>query len=317
MASQTETFTPDLSSLSRSEWLGALRRIGEEYGFAEPLGKHHAAIFVEEGDTLLVGFETMSGIESLSPTRTPIGFDMVGATGWSSLSLLSHGDTWFRAPQVYEFFDQLIDDGFFDEFDTVVFYGAGPCGYAAATYSVAAPGARVLVLQPQATLDPRIAEWDDRFTEERRRDFTSRYGFAPEMLEAADRAYLLYDPRERLDAMHSALFARPNVDRFRMPFMGGSLQSDLRTLELLPDLLTATAEGRLDTATFARMLRARRDHLPYLRHLLMRLDADGRSGLARILCQHVVSRMNAPRFRRRLSQLEAQDDRTTPEAGAR
>ncbi len=308
MASQTRTFTPDLSNHSRGEWLGALRRIGEEYGFAEPLGRNHAAIFIEEGDTLLVGFETMSGIETLSETRTPIGFDMVGTSGWSSLSLLSHGDTWFRDSRVYDFFDQLIDDGFFDEFDKVLFFGAGPCGYAAAAYSVSAPGARVLVLQPQATLDPRIAEWDDRFTEERRRDFTSRFGFAPEMLEAAERAYVLYDPRERLDAMHSALFERPNVDRFRTPFMGGSLQSELRALDLLPGLLSACAAGRLDRITVARMLRARRDHPPYLRRLLMRLDADERTGLARILCQHVVARMHAPRFRRRLAQIEALDD---------
>lgn len=308
MDSQSRTFAPDLSSHSRGEWLGALRRIGEEHGFAEAMGKNHAAIFVEEGDTLLVAFETMSGIEALSDTRTPIGFDMVTANGWSSLSVLSHGDTWFRDPRVYAFFDQLLDDGFFDEFETVIFYGAGPCGYAAGAYSVTAPGARVLMLQPQATLDPRIAEWDDRFTEQRRRDFTSRYGFAPEMLDAAERAHVIYDPRERLDAMHSALFARPNVSRFRAPFMGGALQTDFRALDLLPGLLTAVAENRLDTALFAAMLRARRDHPPYLRRLLARVDTPEHQKLTRMLCQNVVGRMHAPRFRRRLTQLEAGND---------
>lgn len=308
MDSQSRTFAPDLSTYSRGEWLGALRRIGEEYGFAEAMGKSHAAIFVEEGDTLLVSFETMSGIEALSETRTPIGFDMVGSNGWSSLSLLSHGDTWFRDPKVYAFFDQLLDDGFFDEFETVIFYGAGPCGYAAGAYSVTSPGARVLMLQPQATLDPRVAEWDDRFAEERRRDFTSRYGFAPEMLDAAERAYVIYDPRERLDAMHSALFARPNVTRYRAPFMGGALQADFRALDLLPGLLTAVAENRLDTGLFATMLRARRDHPPYLRRLLARVDTPNHRDLTRMLCQNVVGRMQAPRFRRRLAQIEADDD---------
>lgn len=315
MEPQTKSFSPDLSNHSRAEWLVTLRRIGEEYGFAEPMGKHHAAIFVEEGDTLVVGFETMSGIEALSETRTPIGFDMVNANGWSSLSLLSHGDTWFRDERVYAFFDQLQDDGFFDEFENVLFYGAGPCGYAAGAYSVTAPGARVLMLQPQATLDPRVAEWDDRFAEERRRDFTSRYGFAPEMIDAAERAYVIYDPRERLDAMHSALFEKSNVTRFRAPFMGGALQADFRALDLLPSLLTAAAEGRLDPPLFSAMMRARRDHPPYLRRLLMRLDADQRDGLSRILCQNVVGRMQAPRFRRRLAQLEAADDAATDNTG--
>ena len=308
MPSNIPSFPPDLSHLARSEWLSTLRGIGEERGFAEPLGKAHAAIFVEDGDTLLVSFETTPGIEALSTTRTPLGFDMVGSHGWSVLTVLAHADTWYRDERVFSFFDHLMDDGFFDEFDKVIFYGAGPCGYAAAAYSVTAPGSRVLLLQPQATLDPRVTEWDDRFTEQRRRDFTSRYGFAPDMLEAAQQAYVLYDPRERLDAMHSALFERANITRFRLPFMGSALQSDLVTLDLLPSLLNAVAEDRLTTALFAQMLRVRRDHPPYLRKLLARLDADGRKTLARVLCQNVVSRMNAPRFRRRLAALEAEMD---------
>lgn len=308
MQRNDHSFPPDFSRLSRSEWLGALRKIGQARGFAEPLGKVHAGVFVEEGDTLLVSFETMSGIEALSETKTPLGWEMVQSHGWSSLSILSHGETWFRDPRVYGFFDQLLDDGFFDEFETVVFYGAGPCGYAAAAYSVAAPGARVLLLQPHATLDPRVTEWDDRFTEQRRRDFTSRYGFAPDMIDAAQQAHVIYDPQERLDAMHSALFERRNVQRHRAPFMGGALQADLRVLDLMPSLLSAVAEDRLDTHTFAQVLRARRNHAPYLRKLLMRLDQEERFGLSRLLCQNVVNRMKAPRFRRRLAELEAEMD---------
>jgi hypothetical protein len=306
MAASSNSFPPDLTGFKRGDWLMELRRLGEERGFAEPLGRKHAGICVEEGDTLLVSFETMPGIEALSPTRTPFGFDMVAQRGWSNLAVLSHGDTWFRDPKVYEFFDQLQDDGFFDEFDNVVFYGAGPCGYAAAAYSVAAPGARVLMLQPQATLDPRVSEWDDRFSEHRRMDFTSRYGYAPDMLDAAQRAYVLYDPYEHLDAMHSALFGRPNVTRYRLPFMGGALQSDLMMLDILPSILAGVAEDALEPVQFAQLLRARREHPPYLRKLLARLDNQDRPQLAHMLCKNVVSRMNAPRFRRRLSQLEAQ-----------
>lgn len=305
----TETrFPPDLSRLPRMDWLKALRQIGQERGFAEPLGKLHAAIFVEKGDTLLVSFETTPGIETLSSTRTPLGFDMVDSHDWSVLTVLAHGDTWFRDPKVFDFFDHLLDDGFFDDFENVVFFGAGPCGYAAAAFSVAAPGARVLMLQPQATLDPRVTEWDDRFAEQRRRDFTSRYGFAPDMLDAAQRAHVLYDPHEQLDAMHSALFERHNVRRLRMPFMGGALLSDLLALDLVPSLLSAVADDRLTPQLFARMMRARRDYAPYLRKLLARLDAEDRKGLTRLLCQNVVTRMNAPRFRRRLALLEAEDD---------
>ena len=128
------------------------------------------------------------------------------------------------------------------------------------------------------------------------------------MLDAAQRAHILYDPRERLDAMHSALFTGRNVAEFRLPFMGGALQSELMALDLLPDILRAVAEDTLDTATFARLMRARREHPPYLRSLLAQLDAAGPNGLTRMLCRNVVARMNAPRFRRRLAQQAAESE---------
>ena len=45
----------------------------------------------------------------------------------------------------------------------------------------------------------------------RRADFSSRYGYAPDMLDAAEQAYVIYDPCERLDAAHAAMFTRSNV----------------------------------------------------------------------------------------------------------
>jgi len=308
MTQETTTFPPDLSELSRGQLLTALRDIGTELGFAEPLGRSHAGIFVEEGDTLFVSFETMSGIETLSPTRTPLGFDMLKRHGWSSLTLISRGDTWFRDPRVYGFFDQLLDDGFFDEFEQVIFYGAGPCGYAAGAFSVAAPGAKVVMLQPQATLDPRVTEWDERFVEHRRLDFTSRYGFAPDMIDAAEQAHVFYDPRERFDAMHSALYERRNVSRHRMPYMGPALQGDMLSLGLLHQILEQVANDSFTPESFAKMMRIRRKHMPYLRRLLSDVDKMERPELAKMICSNVVSRMKAPRFRRRLAQMQAAEE---------
>ena len=82
----------------------------------------------------------------------------------------------------------MVDYGFFDELDQVVFYGSGPCGYAAAAFSVAAPGATVVAVQPQAKLDPRVTVWDSRHRKMRRADFTSRYGYAPDVLVIAEQA---------------------------------------------------------------------------------------------------------------------------------
>jgi hypothetical protein len=238
---------------------------------------------------------------------------MVRNHDWSHLCLASDGDTWFRAEEVYAYFDRLIDDGFFDEFDQVLFYGAGPCAYAAAAYSVASPGAAVVAIQPQATLNPRITDWDDRFTDMRILDFTSRYGYAPDMLDAAERVFVLYDPREKLDAMHAALFTRANVTKLRMPFMGDALQTDLLEIDQLDPLLQAAADGTLDASRFAALFRARRDYLPYLRNLSQAVNAQGRERLLEAVCANVSARMSAPRFARRLERIRARREAAVTE----
>jgi len=300
MAQEPLNFQTSLAGMKKSDWLEAVEELCDEDGYFEPLGKRHYAAFVEKSATLLVSFETLQGIPALSPLAQPLGWEMMLDHDWSSLCIASNGDTWFRDETVYSYFDRLIDDGFFDEFEQVIFYGAGPCGYAAAAYSVASPSARVLAVQPQATLDPRVTEWDDRFADMRRTDFTSRYGYAPDMLDGADPAYVVYDPRQQLDAMHAALFTRANTHKLRLRHMGDAIQTDLLEMEQLKPMLLAIAEGALNDLTFSKMMRARRNHPPYLRNLLDALDTEGRSTLALALAKNVTSRMKAPRFERRI-----------------
>lgn len=310
MGDDSLTFDTSLAGMKKSDWLAAVAELCDTDGYYEALGPRHHAIFVEKSSVLLVSFETLQGIPALSSLAQPLGWEMMLGSDWSSLCIASDGDTWFRDTAVYGYFDRLIDDGFFDEFDTIVFYGAGPCGYAAAAFSVAAPGSRVLAVQPQATLDPRITEWDDRFTDKRRLDFTSRYGYAPDMLDAADATVVVYDPRQSLDAMHAALFTRPNVHKLRLRHMGDAIQTDLLEMNQLGPLLTAIAEGAIDELAFARMMRARRMHPPYLRAVLSALDAEGRETLVEALARNVTTRMHAPRFARRLNEIKKAREET-------
>ncbi|ASM72619.1 MULTISPECIES: phosphoadenosine phosphosulfate reductase [Roseobacteraceae] len=303
MQDAADTFNAELSGLTKGEWLTKLAGITEERGYFEPLGKRHFAAFVEQGTTLLVTFETIQGMRALSEAAVPLGWNMVRDHGWSHLCIGSDGDTWFRDEALYAYFDRLVDDGFFDEFETVVFYGAGPCGYAAAAYSVASPGATVLTIQPQATLDVRVTEWDDRFSDMRRTDFTRRYGYAPDMLDAAARAFVIYDPRESLDAMHAALFTRANVQKLRTRHMGDAIQTNMIEMDVLKPLLEQAATGALNDASFATLWRARRAYPPYLRNLLSSLEIDNRVQLIHSLCKNVTGRMNAPRFARKLKEL--------------
>src|SRR6056297_2563397 len=291
------------TDLSGQDWQGWLDRaeaaVGDD-GYMQPLGADHAALFCERKPVLLVTFESFDRLEDISDAGQPFGWTMRDALGWSHLCLLCRGDTWFRDARVYGYFDRLIDDGFFDEFEQVIFYGAGAFGYAAAAFSVAAPGARVVALRPQATLDPRISEWDDRYAEMRRVAFDDRYGYAPDMLDAAEHAFVLYDPEIKLDAMHSALFTRSNVTRFRLRFMGTRLQQSLLGMDVLLRILAQVSAGRLTRRSLAQMMRARRTHVPYLKRVLARLEHEKRLFLVALWCRRIMRETPGPRFRRAL-----------------
>ena len=303
--------------LTDDEWLAELESFGAARGYFQPLGSLHAAVFAEHSpDTLMVYFDSVPGARATNPAGLPQPVEIAEALGWSHLSLFSRKATWFRDHRVYRYFDRLVDDGFFETFGRVVFFGSGAGGYAAAAYSVAAPGSTVIAVAPQATLDPDVAEWDDRFVAMRRTSFTDRYGYAPDMVEAAARVFVLYDPLVELDAMHAALFRGANVDRIRFRNAGPGTGREFVAMGALRPVLEAAGEGRLDAGTMFRALRLRHDYQPYLRNLLGRLHAEERHLLTAILCRAALERRNSPRFRHHLDLAEqklARMGRSLPE----
>src|SRR6056297_2507753 len=309
MQDTPRSFKTPLTGMGWSAWLQAADEIVEADGHVEALGPDHAAVFYEDKPILLVTFETHRGIARLSQPAHPLGWSMVKALGWSHLCVVANGDTWFRDRHVYGYFDRLADDGFFDEFEQVIFYGAGACGYAAAAFSVAAPGAKVLMLRPQATLDPRVTEWDDRYLRMRRSAFTDRYGYAPDMLDAATRAVVIYDPEVDLDAMHSALFNRGNVLRFRTRHLGYGIEEKLCHMGVLPRLLAQLSADKLTRQSPAALWRKRREEQGYLFPLMRRLIREQRDGLTVLFCENVLARIKGgPRYRNALSRARARLD---------
>ena len=296
-----DMFNTALDSKTWPEWVEAIAAHTGEQEYVEPLGPQHAAIFVGKGTgTLLVSFESHHRIEDISDKAQPIGWQMAQALNWSHLCLACEKDTWFRDQRVFGYFDRLIDDGFFEEYEQVIFYGAGPCGYAAAAFSVAAPGARVLALQPQATLDPRVAEWDDRFMGMRRTAFDDRFGYAPDMLDAASGAVILYDPEIELDAMHAALFTRSNVLKYRMRHIGPRMDSALARMNILLRILAQFSAGKLNRAALSKLWRARRTDGSYQYNLLKHVTRDDRHQLTVWLAAAVLQQRQANPFRKAL-----------------
>jgi hypothetical protein len=306
-ANPTNDQTPhldDISDLPVSQWVEAIDDIGEETGYFEPLGPDHCVMFGDRSSQLLVTFETYESITERSDNGLPIGHTMAEKHDWSHLTIIAHADDikshWFRTHYIYGYFDRLVEEGFFEDFDTVVFYGAGASGYAASAYSVAAPGATVIAIAPQATLDARLASWDTRFNDLRRMDFSTRYGFAPDMVEAADQAWVLYDPTVPQDAMHAALFNRTHTTLRPLRNFGADPEFELLEMNAIEPILQAAMTNTLTQRSLTQAVRNRRDHTGYLRRLLSDVLAKKRPALTVRLCKHVLKTRNAWRFRKAL-----------------
>lgn len=290
---------------SDADWLAIMDEIGEEAGYFQPLGAKHWSFFSDQGPVLLVSFETLAGVRAAGGGQMPLGYQIAAPRGWSSLALIADGDTWYRDPAVWGYVDRLIDDAFFEDFDRVVFYGAGMGGYGAAAFSVAAPGATVLALAPQASLSPEVAEWDRRFPAARRLDFASRFGFGPEMIEGAGPVHLVYDPWQQVDAVHAAMYRGPHVVKLRARHIGRDPQSELARMSVLRPLIDAACMGTLDAGTFHRLWRARRDNPHYLGRLVARVQGQGRPARLVQALKAALTRTDHPRLRQALAQAEA------------
>lgn len=282
---------------SRQNWRDAMEAVAEEDGYLEPVGPRHWAFFAETGGDLLVCFEEAAPIRARS-SNMPAAWSLAKSRGWSLLCLISEGQTFWRANEVWGYFDRLVDDGFLEDFDRVLFYGAGAAGYAAASYVVAAPGARALLLSPLATLDPRIAGFDRRYLKARGLDFTSRYGYAPQMSAGAGHVWTLHDPHCPEDAAHAALFRNPWVTQIRSPWLGARIEPILARSGVLPALMDRAMAGTLTVAEATRLWREKRRNKAYLARLSEALDAKAHPELAKRLDRAILT-LNAARARAR------------------
>lgn len=300
---------PDtMTRLPRDAFYERLAQIGDMHGFFAPVGGAHHALYVQEGDTLLVSFDEAGRVRRNGPDALPMGFDAVGRREWSFLSLIADGATWFRDAALFRFFDRLIDEGFFESFDRVIFLGAGPmCGYAAAAYSAAAPEAKVFALSPAATLNREAAPFELRFRRAWRKDFSHRYANAADMVSGASEVFVVYDPGELLDAAHAAMFSGPRVTRLRFRGGGRDIGGLLEATGTLDRCLKATGNGRMSALRFAQIIRRLRQTNPdYLRRLLTRATERGGTALPLVVAQKGLAATGDAHFARAMMTLEAE-----------
>ena len=68
------TLETSFADFSKDAWLDAVVQVAQDDGFYETLGRKHHAIFLKKTKTLLVSFETISGMRALSSLAHPLGW---------------------------------------------------------------------------------------------------------------------------------------------------------------------------------------------------------------------------------------------------
>ncbi len=271
------------------DWSEIARGLAGADGFYDE-GKRHSFLFVPRSeDTLVVTFDNLDIAMTKREDRRPWGYHFIEKQGWSMLGVMANGWTWYRDPWVAAEFDRLRDEGFFARFKRVVFYGASMGGYAACAFSAACPGADVVAISPQSTLDREIVPWETRYRNAWEYDYSGPYGDAAAVSSAAGRVTLLYDPYSALDARHVDRFRGGNVQKMRAPLMGHRLGTALQQMGILNATILDALQGRLEPMEFHRRLRARRDFPRYQWELFQRaLDRD-RPDLAKRIGKWVLA----------------------------
>ncbi|WP_044006573.1 hypothetical protein [Jannaschia sp. CCS1] len=265
----------------RQAWLQNLHRIGGDHGFFNRLSARHLALFVDEGDTLVLSFDRADRIWGDGNAGLPLGFDCVRALEYSLLSILSMGRTWFHDTGVEDLFQGLARDGFFASYARVVILAVGPdCGHAAARAARHVPGARVLLVRPAAAIGAIHAPFETRFTSDRHGD-PDVAPLGPEALLAARATTILFDPKIAPDAAQAALFRAPGTQRIALPHASTALDRAVTRGGALVPLTGHLAAGTLTPRTARDSLKQvlRRDPV-YLTRLVRAADAKGHPGRA-------------------------------------
>ena len=297
----------DAPTAKQIAWSSQLEQLGQDHGFYRQLDAEHKALFIEGDDTLVVTFDNLDDARQSVEERLPWGVKFITSQGWSALGLGAHGWTWFRSEAVFDFFDELTQTGFFDRFRKVVFYGASMAGYAAAAFSSAAPGATVIALVPQATLDRSVTSgWEHRYHRAWRRDFSGRYGYAPDQVKTAQRVWLFFDPLRREDAVHAALFRGPNVTHIRCRHYGHSIASLMGRMGVLKPVTQGIVSGEISPAGIYKILRTGRTLPNYQKQILNHLVAKKRDGLTYRYATAVLNKSypaRRPHFKRQVNDI--------------
>lgn len=255
------------------QWYNEIFPAGPRDGFFHKFGEH-AASFVDRGaHQLVISFDNLSDAGYPYTDIRPWAESFVRDNGWSHLGVYSRGPSWYRDARLIRFLEWLRDDGFFTRFEHVTLIGTSMGGFAALAFARLAPGANVVALSPQTTLDKTLVPWEERFLKGQARDWTLPYSDAAEGLEQAGKIYVIYDRLLREDKAQVDRLPQDRIITLNAIGCGHKSAVALRRMEQLKPVMQQAITGKLTETGFYQMLRSRRDLLFYRKVMEAHLEA--------------------------------------------
>ena len=252
------------------------QRVSERGGFVRDLPNHVIAYLPNGGRSLVITFDDIAA-DREQVDRRARGQKLLLENGHDVLGVQIKRRDWYRDAELIRALCGLRDDGFFRRFPRVATYGSSMGGFAALAFAPLSPGCTAIALAPQRSLSRYLCPWEKRYRHAKGKywDEALAFGDAAEGLRATARAYIAFDPRLADDSAHVASLTGPQVRLLPMPHLGHDLPTQLRNMRILKPLVLAALDDRLDVATFAHFMRARRDSIPWRADLLARCRARG------------------------------------------
>ncbi len=294
-------------------WLEDLRPGAEGQGFFEKNLRHSLMFIKRPSDRLLVTFDNLSNVNDDSVLREPWAYKFASDGGYCHLGVMAHVSDWYRDGDLIRRFQGLVAQGFFEGYERVVFAGVSMGGYAALAFSSLVPGAHVVAVNPQTTLDPDLVPWETRYENGQRQDWTLPLADGAAATAGAGRVNVFYDPYFDLDQKHVDRLHGDNVRIFKCWFSNHKTAVFLRKISALKPVMTHCIMDELTEPEFYKLYRERR-YLPWYRGALSNhFREKGREALADNFDKAFRRRL---RKHKRQLEAEAQEIAPTPTAKA-
>jgi len=245
-------------------WFDELRPGGGALGFLEK-NLRHSLMFIKRPSTrLLVTFDNLSNVNDSNPQREPWAFKFAQDNGLSHLGIMAHVSDWYRDADLILRFEALVKEGFFEGYDRVIFAGVSMGGYASIAFGSLVPGAHVIAVNPQTTLNTDLVPWETRYENGRRQDWTLPLGDAAALTGKLGCLNLFYDPYHELDQQHVDRFSGDNVHIYKCWFSSHKTAVFLRKIGALKAVMQHCIFDELTEPVFYNLYRERRN-LPWYR----------------------------------------------------